>query len=418
MLFKTALKNLGKNPIMNVMCLIQLVAVFLIAAVMVSALSIRYRTYNPVKDILEKDGLYCSFGTFGAVKPGGSEMEYKDRLTSVDELLEYTGADSAITVGYTYVNNMSLEALESTSSTDGLITARALFYDEELLGRYTPPLARGRWLSANADELEMVIPEGMYGADVGDVVELFVDELYPASFRVVGVLKDGAEVLGMERGRDESGDTYRYMYEPHYPELEDNGNPIFLASAEALQRLCLDASLNIDSAFLLYDDPTDEELHEALKSTSLINGKVIIGLDKMNAESRLYLRGELLKLLPIVIVLMILVVVNSVSVSAIVTRRRLKDYAKYYILGLQWKQCALVNLLQSLIVGVISLVISGILLAAAANITVITETVMIIPNSWLMFAFLGVMALYLIFSMIMPLIMLGSTTPKEQLQAE
>lgn len=71
-LLKTALKNLKKNPVMNIICLMQLTAVFLITAVMVSTMSIRYRTYAPIKDLLESKGFYTvyDYGFFGAVKPG------------------------------------------------------------------------------------------------------------------------------------------------------------------------------------------------------------------------------------------------------------------------------------------------------------------------------------------------------------
>lgn len=399
---------------MNVICLIQLIAVFLITAVMVSTLCIRYRTYNPVKSILERDGLYCMYtGTFGAVKPGGSYLEVADAINSAEELRGYMKADNVITIqtGYVQMSN-------------GRDFARPLFYDNEMIKRYSPQLKKGMWISPNSDELEIVIPEGMFDADVGDNVELLLESrdylnspFTTGNARIVGILEDGAEILGKERSREISGDTYRFIYEPYYPEMEkDDHNPIFLASADALGRLCPDAYMFVDSAFLIYNDPTDEDMVQAHRCAAQMGSSITISLNDMN-NSKIYLREQILQLLPIVIVLMILVIVTSVSVSALVARQRLKDYTKYYILGLQWKQCALVNLLQALIVGAASLIIA-IILIFAVSITAMAETIMIIWNFWLLTAFFGILALYLIFSMLMPLIMLGSTTPKAQLQAE
>ena len=144
---------------------------------------------------------------------------------------------------------------------------------------------------------------------------------------------------------------------------------------------------------------------------------MVISLSDMNANSLAYLREQLLQLLPIVVVLMILVIVSAVSVSAISARQRLNDYAKFYILGLRWKQCAMVYFLQALTTGAAALVITALVLLVA-GLTPISQSIMIIWNPWLMLSLIGILALYLVFSMIMPLLMIGVTTPKSLLQSE
>lgn len=137
----------------------------------------------------------------------------------------------------------------------------------------------------------------------------------------------------------------------------------------------------------------------------------------MNANSTAYLQEQLFQLLPIVIVLLILVIVSSVSVSAISARQRLNDYAKFYILGLRWRQCAAVNFFQSLVMCAAALIISAVLFAAA-KLTPLSDTIMIIVNPWLVCSLFGILIFYLIFSMIMPLLMIGTTTPKQLLQEQ
>ncbi|MGN1118758.1 MAG: hypothetical protein ACI4Q4_00270 [Oscillospiraceae bacterium] len=419
MLLKTALRNLQKNPVTNIICLIQLSAVFLITAVMVSAMSVRYRTYEPVRDILESNGVYCVYSlACGAVKPGGVTVDIRDSIFSVEELREYLQADSVITIQTAAVIPSAINGEETDINL--YKPARPLFYDDELLSRYKPELKSGRWISEDSDELEIVIPEGMYGVDIGDTIDFWIVQVEkPAQMtvRVVGILKDGTEILGRERNREEYGDNYRLMYEPYYLEIEEGKNPVILASSSALNRLYPNVEAMMDSAFFLYGDMTEEETARVLRNAAQLSPFITIQLSEMNANSKAYLREQLLQLLPIVVVLLILVIVSAVSVSAISARKRLTDYAKFYILGLRWKQCAVVNFFQSLVISAAALVISVVLLAAA-KLTPLSDTIMIIINSWLALALPGILALYLAFSMIMPLLMIGTTTPKQLLQEQ
>ena len=419
MLLKTALRNLRKNPVMNTICLVQLTAVFLITAVMVSAMSIRYRTYEPVRDILESNGVYCVYNSAcGAVKPGGVTVDIRDSIFSAEELRGYMQADSVITIqtATAIPNGFNGERTDESLYKH----ARPLFYNDELMSRYKPELESGRWISENSDELEIVIPKGMYGADIGDTIDFLIvqiDKAEQVTMRVVGILEDGTEILGRERSREEYGDTYRLMYEPYYLEIEAGKNPVILASSSALNRLYPNVYAMMDSAFFLFGDMTEEDMAQTLRNEAQLSPIITIQLSEMNANSKAYLREQLLQLLPIVVVLLILVIVSSVSVSAISARQRLNDYAKFYILGLRWKQCAVVNFFQSLIMSAAALGISVVLLAAA-RLTPLSDTIMIIINPWLALALLGILALYLVFSMIMPLLMIGTTTPKQLLQEQ
>ena len=417
MLLKTALRNLRKNPVMNIICLVQLIAVFMITAVMVSAMSIRYRTYEPVRDILESNGLYCVYSEIcGAVKPGGATVDIRDSIFSADELREYMQADSVITIQIASAipNGFNGERTDETLYKP----ARPLFYDDEILRRYKPELKKGRWISGDSDELEVVIPEGTYGADIGDTIDFLIVQVadpVQVSMRVVGILEDGTEILGRERPRNETGDIYRLMYEPYYINIEGDRNPVMLASSSALERLYPGTQAQMETAFFIYNNDPDSE--QWLRNAAQLSPSMVISLSDMNANSLAYLREQLLQLLPIVVVLMILVIVSAVSVSAISARQRLNDYAKFYILGLRWKQCAMVNFLQALTTGAAALVITALVLLAA-GLTPFSQSIMIIWNPWLMLSLVGILALYLVFSMIMPLLMIGVTTPKSLLQSE
>ena len=406
MLLKTALKNLKRSPIMNMICLLQLTAVFLIAAVMTSTMSVRYRTYAPLEKYLSQRGIFAFYNSnlFGAVKPGGDINN--DAVFSVEELGRYMNAEKAVVVRLNYV-------------VSGEIINDIFIYDDETL-KWNPEIERGKWLSTNADELEIVISEGVFGLDVGDEAEFILPTYHGSGVtvnaRVVGVLREDANILGERSYTDGFGFSYRNLSNPLYKHPSDNG-VICISNSELNRFFPEPYEQPVKAVFFMYGDASENVIEEAIKTADSMRATEILRLEQINKNSKSYLRGELLKLLPIVIMLLILVIVSAVSISAIATRRRLKDYAKYYVLGLQWKQCAVVNLFQTLITGAAALLIS-IAALFAISLTPLSQTITIIVNSWLVFAFLGILALYLVFSMIMPLLMLRSTTPKALLQAE
>lgn len=406
MLFKTAFRNLKKSPLMNLISFLQLVAVLLITGVMVSSLCIRYRLYTPFADLIQKSGYFATFSS-GANRGNGTGERFW--YADSDEFAEEIGAESVLS---TY------SLMTYAQWGDGVPAPRLLSYDDEIIKRYKPRLKEGVWLSANSDEIEAVVSESSFGWKVGDVAEvpLVVGnavewELKTFNVRIVGILDEGAEVYGMISNFDGDSGTYRQLYRSFYPEREEA--PVMLFSHSALSRR--ECTAFITKAFITYNETTYDNA-AAREQLSKAGGSTV-SLDKMYENSRAYLQEELLKLLPIVVVLMILVLVSGVSISALSTRRRLKDYAKYYVVGLRWGQCVLVNLFQSLITAVAAAVASVAALFIAQY-TALADMIMIFWNGWVVLAMIGVMALYLLFSMIMPTIMLKSVTPKQLLTAE
>lgn len=415
-LFKTALRNIKRDPVMNIIVFIQLVAVFWATMVMVSAISIRYRAYEPLKDIFASKGFYAKFGEMeGAKKIGSGVME--GQIFSVDELNSYINADSVVCL-------KSAEVVTFREYPNIKVSAPTLmFYDNELIERCKPALKSGRWISPDSDTLEVVITDNnAFGWKLGDTLNLEIAQSTTPRFievKVVGIVEDSAEVFGCSRSREESGDTFRYLYNTHNSNNKDNlGKPTMISSSEDLERLFSNVEARIDAVFFIYGrDYSDELIKEKSKMVGQFNAAVVLDLNDINIKSKIYLNEELLKLLPAVVILLVLVVISAVSVSSIAARKRLKDYAEYYVLGLRWKQCAAVSFFQALTSAAAALIVS----AAAffvISFTALSNVITIIIDMRSIFALLGVLLLYLAFSMIMPLIMLNSATPKELLQTE
>ena len=408
MLFKTAFRNLKKSPLMNFISFLQLVAVLLITGVMVSSLCIRYRMYTPFADYIKSSGYFATFGGNGANRGNGTGERFW--YADSGEFAEEIGAKSVVST-YGLITS-------SKSWGDNVTSPRLLSYDDEIIKRYKPRLKKGRWLSPNSDEIEAVVSESSFGWKVGDTAEVSllvgnaaVWELKTFDVRIIGILDEGAEVYGLNSDFDGASNTYRQLFRSFYPEREET--PVMLFSHSVLSRY--ECATFITKAFITYDETTYDKA-AARERISKADGSTV-SLDKMYENSRAYLQEELLKLLPIVVVLMILVLVSGVSISALSTRRRLKDYAKYYVVGLRWGQCVLVNLFQSLITAVAAAAVSVALLFIAQY-TALADLFMIFWNGWVVLAMIGVTVLYLLFSMIMPTVMLKSVTPKQLLTTE
>ena len=290
----------------------------------------------------------------------------------------------------------------------------ALSYDAEIIQRYQPKLKSGQWFSDSVNEIELVISENDYGWNVGDVVTLQVgaqETMIPVAAKVVGVLEDGAEVFGMFRSCDQSyGDIYKLTYDSF--DFGAEGKPLLLFSYDAIAELEPMPIQSIYSTLLLSypEGISSETLKQDQQTLSKMGCAFSMRLPEMDKNSKQYLAQQLYELLPIVVVLLILVLVSSISSSALATRRRLRDYATFYLCGMQWKQCAAVNFCQAVIAAVAAgiLALFGLL---PIKWTPLSESFLILWNGYLIAVLGGMFLLYLLFSMLMPLMMLHAASP-------
>ena len=137
-------------------------------------------------------------------------------------------------------------------------------------------------------------------------------------------------------------------------------------------------------------------------------------LSEINKNSIAYFKVQIYNYLPIIIVVLLLTLVSSISITALSTRQRLKDYGIYYVCGLKWKSCCIVNLFYSLIITVSSVFCATVLMIFSKYIPKLDQTV-ILWNIWVFISVLLISILFIIGSMMMPLIIIGKNTPKEVL---
>ena len=407
MIFKMALRGIKKNLGMNLLTLLQMTAVLLAAGIMVSSVYIRFKAYLPFKDYFEGEGIFCSFTV--ANEGLNPDKTYKYICTE-EQILSRTHGEKVIGMHQAWLQPVGVKNLN---------LAKIMAYDDELIDRYTPELKEGSWFSRDKDIniVEAVVTENDCGWKTGSIITFtrYVNAVQEVKIKakVVGVIKDGAEVIWKPR---DSNYTYKSLYYPYYLKREDS-EPLILFSESVLEKH-LPAAPYTGNMLIKYPNGTSEKvIKEDMKALAKMNAHFPASLKQMDAKSKKYLYEQVYQLLPIVIVLMVLTMVSAVSSSALSARRNLKDYAKFYVLGLKWKECGLIHLAEAAVIGGASVILAAVGFAAI-NFTPLSEMWVVFANSWLFGALALLILLYLAFSMIMPMIMLVRTKPKTLLQTE
>lgn len=253
---------------------------------------------------------------------------------------------------------------------------------------------------------------------MGDVVTInFInsESTFPVEVHIVGMLQDGAKVPGLFQPRtDSENDTYNLFYYPYSYEMEEQ--PLMLFSYAQLASLENSPLQGIYSSVLIrYPDTTEKEiLEQDQKSLATMGCAFSTTLQEMDGNNKIYLYQQLYQLLPIAIVLLVLVMVGSISSSALATRKRLHNYAVYSICGLPWKHCVWINMLQSLVMCACSLAVSAICVGII-TLTPLRNVISIVWSPYLLLSGLGIILFYLLISMLMPLVIIGRNTPKQVL---
>lgn len=203
------------------------------------------------------------------------------------------------------------------------------------------------------------------------------------------------------------------FFQPYSYETEET--PLMLFSSEYLKtqadgRIVL--ALFSGSIITYPDDTEDEVIEKDIVTLSDMGCLFSIKLEDMEINNQRYLYEQLYNFLPIILTLLIMIMVSSISTTALSTRRRLKDYTVYYITGLRWRQCAWINFIQSVMISGASVVLS-LFIVLVIKTMCLAETITILWGGWTAVFVTGMILVYLLFSMLMPVIIIGRNSPKQ-----
>lgn len=404
---KISFMILRKNPIMNLITILQLTVVFLLTAVMASSCWVRYQYYSPFSDCFKSKGFYVNW----SLRPTDSSNvcydsnRIKAALPHVKEVISCH--DAAILPSENY-----------------LLDFIRLVYDDEIIERFVPELNEGKWLSLTSapDEIEAVITKNPYGWKVGDSIRMELPGIQEQSLcftvHIVGELKENGRIFGIgSRGRN--GLSCNVVFYPYSVDIEER--PIMIFSKSAIDHLEAEAeefnsipreSVFYDSIILAEDNATEQDLLELQRELVLLGSPLIVPMNEFHANSMDYLLAQVHTLLPVFIIVFILTLVSCISNSALITNRRLRDYAIYYTLGLTWRHCALISMMNTLFQILSALLLMCLFYAAAVS-TPLHMSIYISSGVFVQMCIGLLVMICLLISMIMPAMILHRQKPRQ-----
>ncbi len=410
-LFKYAIKNVKKEPVVNILTILQLTAVIVIVVIMTSSVLIRYRYYAPFKDILQDNGVLCIFTQ--PANYDAQNLQDPNKYIADDEiknLIPYVEDVASCNYGPCYFVDENGNPANSSFT--------ALFYDDEMIKRYEPEIAQGRWLQTGteADCVECVISENTLGLKVGDRIPLgffsLEEEDMIQELLIVGMLTERTKIIGHDK---DSGT----LETPDITSLYGGGafnaeeELVILLSSNYLSEHTTVLQGMFGPALITFKEGTSAgQIKKSRTQLSDYNAITSYSFSEMNANSRAYVFEQVKNLLPIIIVLVVMTVVSGVSSSALSTRRELKSFAVLYITGLRWKQCALISLLHSLITAASALVLSGVCIWFLKLVEIDVGILLILQWETIL-CVAAIIGFFVLMSLLMPLLMLSQNTPKQ-----
>lgn len=266
-------------------------------------------------------------------------------------------------------------------------------YDAPLLEKYEPKLEEGVWLTAVEPEdqvLKAVVSYNDLNIGVGDTLTVTnsVHEDKSITVEIIGLLAEDAEIIGYGYYLSNEGSCSDFLVEPwdlyyaaaqanqsvsinmeesdfHLPVLffaneQLNHHPYFDPSAEGADGRGYQRQMD-GLVFILYEDGISEGTIEQNYQELLgLFSPFQMDLQEFNTLALNYILSGMKSFIAVIICVFCLILVASVSIEMLTAKKQLRNYAIYYITGLQWKHTYRIHLLHMLYLSGGALLLTGI----------------------------------------------------------
>lgn len=347
---KHGIYQFKKNLWMNIFVMIQMIIVLFAVICMASVTANLYQYYQRFQTYFSRDGwlIYTCYAVIG-----------ENQLCTDSEQLEDILQKATVTSCY------ETEQLEC-SLKSGRRKANYRIYDHELATSYIPPLESGEWIATCKKEkgvIPTVVSHNDYGIKVGDIIDLVerggIKEEYTWKAKIVGVLEDGASIVGWPQKNINGSGDYRSMYTNYL--LSEQGKPIFLMDIDAIRseeqeqkrefprRLGNVTMIRYDKDITYKEQSANDDI---LRSVLDIYMKY--PMQEVRDNSLSDLKNSMKAYLTIFTGAFLLTLISTISISMIIARQQMKTYAIFYICGMQWQDCIKINQICTLLTAVIA----------------------------------------------------------------
>lgn len=398
---KFALLEFKKNLKFNIIIAFEIAILLVVVVVTLSSVLFQLKYYLPMSDVLN------SKGCIAQIVQSSYRYKAEDFIEHDEDLIdEYPCIDKMISMSKT------------TLMTDGNENnVSAFVYDDALIDGYKPIMKSGKWLNEVKQEdgvLNIVVTElNDFGLKTGDELKVQAQNGSDVTVRVIGEILDGAAVLRRFGKNLELTEINSYFESYYYNESESNYGFGIISENQA-KKCSIDYSLSTGVSFITVKDSTTDEEFESLMERINKTGRCV-DMSTVNSNSMRTVKKSLLFMAPIIIGVLLFVVITNICISSINAKKQLRSYGVYYVCGSRWRQCVLISVFSSLITVVIAALLSAAALIIGDKTGLLKETV-ISFGSWQLIACAAVILLYLITAIIMPLIIIGRTNPREILK--
>ncbi len=418
MIFFYGLKSFVKNIGFNIFITTQIALCFTACIFTSSALSQKIRYIRVFDDIIDGDGYYIEITN---EDKSGTEL-FPGDISDKECFSDISPYFDEVSALYAYLTPYEDNPCETYATW-------SYAYRGRLIDEFYPLMQSGRWLSDIKPEdgcVHAVITEGSHSLKPGDVIEqgftTYDGDTIILKVKITGILKEGAKLFGIsppssgQAWEDTSFESkniedafhnyYRSLYKQpviiyNYDELATNNAAAFIKGTAMIP---------------FKKGLTDAQKEEAFNSIVKISLRSV-PFKEIKDVTADEVRKQLIILIPIIIGLVILTIISIVSFSAISTMRQLKSYGVLYICGGRWRQCSLISLVgtsECIFLAALETYVFISLLTLSGK---LNETVISVSAAGI--AICGILSIFiLIVSLIMPLMIISKTQPREILKSE
>ncbi|MCD8095158.1 MAG: hypothetical protein LUE12_03395 [Ruminococcus sp.] len=403
-----ALKLSKKSLALELLIAIQLSVVFALLVIMICAIEDRTVYYSIYEDAFSQDG--------AIIMPNvaGSNLVYMDDIYECfDKATNVTGEGCTL-INYdedpdkAYLLDIYTDRAPDTGGTLAV-------YSEEEFDEIPPYLIEGDLPKSDSEYLECLACD-TFGYEVGEIVEASEYSTgNSVKIKICGILQDDQMMFN-------GGNGANYIYNGDFRDLYYylNGglrtSMYFLTSKENLESFGIEPQVNWFNHFVVnYEEGayTSEEL----QNLSAEYGFTLISTtESYYEESNLYVRQEMYTLLPIAISILIITIFTAIITTVISTMKNLRNYAVLYLCGASWKNCGVINFINYVLISIVTLIIDTVFFIVGQE-TFLTDTVIRV-NTEIVLICTTVLVVFLLLSLVVPLIVTSGKQPRDVLKTE
>ncbi len=388
-------KEFQRRIFTNLFVALQLAVILILIISASSILFYRTSFYSPLKDYIEGNGMYCQIRT-----------ETLGAMTEKDIKQQYPVIESII----------SANAVDATSDFSNMIA-----YTDDTINMYEPNMKSGKWLSECdlSDDMVFGVVSAKSNLSVGDDIKItsvrydeddyeFQNPIYEdIEIQIVGVLNDNADVLCLD-DYFSYDDDYRNMY----GNIEDVGSLLIMSQSQ-LDSKQVGHSLSNRKQLIKYkSDASQQEIDEM---NNLLRGLgPTVEMKEFYNSSQNYFYNQMLKIVPLLICTVLLIIVSTISISALTIKNNIKLYSIYYVCGSDRRQCLTLYFFNSALTALIGLAVTYIIMNISNISGILGQTVIQITNGGILMSAVAIL-LHIACSMIMPMVLMNNKSLRENI---